>query len=444
MGGILSCLVTQTACCFGNAALSCFCKICGTKSSIASRVGYALQFLVTALLSWLMLTDYVGKKLQEISHGYLQLNCPEGKCYGVLAVYRICLGATLFHFVMSLGMWGVKSSTDWRASIQNGYWGIKWIVWIALTGLCFLLPNGFMAGWGKIVNMPGASIFILIQVILLIDFAYSISESLLGWWEDTDDRRYLGLLLFLTASCYLLAITVTGFMYAWFGAGGCRLNQFFITFNLILMLFTSVLSIVPAVQEANPKSGLAQSAMVAIYATYLIASALSSEPSDSFGKIVCNPLIEQSKTQTTTVILGSMFTFLALAYSTSRAATTFHGEDSEPLMGQQHLSAAVDSGALPMRSLEENQGADAYPDDDEVDGVQYNYSFFHFVFMIASMYLAMLVTNWDTVVFTSEDLVVVGRSLTAVWVKVVSSWVVLLLYGWTVVAPLALPDRSWD
>jgi serine incorporator 1/3 len=345
---------------------------------------------------------------------------------------------------MCLGMWGVKSSSDWRASVQNGYWGIKWIVWIGLTALAFLLPNNFMSGWGKFVNMPGASLFILIQVILLIDFAYSISESLLGWWEESDDRRYLGLLLFLTASCYIVSVTVTVFMYAWFGTGGCQLNQFFISFNLALMLVTSIISVIPAVQEANPKSGLAQSAMVAIYATYLIASALSSEPSDSFGTIVCNPLIEQSKTQTTTMILGSMFTFLALAYSTSRAATTFTGDESEPLMTH-HVNAAVDSGALPMSSLDSNDDSNAYPEDDEKDGVQYNYSFFHFIFLIASMYLAMLVTNWDTVEFSSDDYVwIVGRSLTAVWVKVVSSWVVLILYGWTVVAPLVMPDRDWQ
>ncbi|KAI8899421.1 hypothetical protein BC833DRAFT_585888 [Globomyces pollinis-pini] len=51
MGGMLSCLVTQTACCFGNAALSCFCNICGQKSSTASRVGFALQYLFSAGLA---------------------------------------------------------------------------------------------------------------------------------------------------------------------------------------------------------------------------------------------------------------------------------------------------------------------------------------------------------------------------------------------------------
>ncbi len=297
---------------------------------------------------------------------------------------------------------------------------VKWLGWVALIVLTFFIPNAFIMGWSRFINVPGATIFILIQVILLIDFAYSVSETLLGWWEDTDDRRYIGLLLFLTASCYIASIGVTIFMYIWFGPNECKLNQFFISFNLILFLLTGVASVMPAVQEANPKSGLAQSAMVAIYSTYLIASAISSEPADTG---VCNPLGDpREKTETTSMFLGSLFTFLALVYSTSSAATTFHSSgdgSSEPLLS--HLTAAVESGALPASSLECSDYDGTYPQDDEVDGVQYNHSFFHFIFMIGSMYLAMLITNWDSVVFVGDEgYAEVTKSIVAVWVKVVS------------------------
>ena len=326
---------------------------------------------------------------------------------------------------MSAGLYGVKSSTDWRAKIQNGFWGFKWLFWIALIVLSFFLPNEFMAGWGKIANMPGAAMFILIQVVLLIDFSYTVSEYLLQWWEESSDQRYLYVLIALSGISYILSITVTGFLYAWFGRGPCHLNQFFVSFNLVLVVLVSLLSIHPAVQEANPKTGLAQSAMVAIYATYLVASALSSEPVGENGSL-CNPLLEQSQTQTTTVILGSLFTFLALSYSTSRAATTFSASDeSQPLLNQQHLESAVNSGALPQSTLDSDdvQG----PQDDEQDSVAYNYSFFHFIFVLGSMYLAMLVTNWDSVVFSKDDLAIVGRSLTAVWVKIVSGYIFNLI-----------------
>lgn len=86
---------------------------------------------------------------------------------------------------------------------------------------------------------------------------------------------------------------------------------------------------------------------------------------------------QQSTTEHTSVILGSIFTFISVVYSTSRAATTF-GEDAIPLMSESHhLQSAVEAGAISTNSLQEG-----VPEDDEQDGVQYNYSFFHFIFLI--------------------------------------------------------------
>ena len=48
----------------------------------------------------------------------LKIDC--NAATGYLAVYRLCFGMTMFFFVMSLLMIGVKSSKDPRAGIQNG------------------------------------------------------------------------------------------------------------------------------------------------------------------------------------------------------------------------------------------------------------------------------------------------------------------------------------
>ncbi|KAG1441005.1 hypothetical protein G6F56_011673 [Rhizopus delemar] len=275
------------------------------------------------------------------------------------------------------------------------------------------------------------------------------------------------------------AITLTGIMYGFFATNGCSLNQFFVTLNFILCLLVTIICVSPKIQEANHKSGLSQASIVVIYCTYLVLSAVANEPNDK----ECNPLRKSIGPQTTSVVLGAIFTFLAVAYSTSRAATQdgafisksgrpkLNHEPSDtasavPLMpnqveagakrmstqgsGREHLIAAVEAGALPRSVLYEDDDEDEYETDDKDDekyGSVYNYSFFHFVFAIAAMYISMVLTNWNTIRFEDTlgndggDLVRIGQSYTAVWVKVVSGWICHLIYIWSLVAPILMPDR---
>lgn len=109
------------------------------------------------------------------------------------------------------------------------------------------------------------------------------------------------------------------------------------------------------------------------------------------------------------------------------------------------------SSALPRSALDEDDDDD-YDDDDKDDeryGSVYNYSFFHFVFAIAAMYIAMVLTNWNTISMENmqapdqddSDFVRIGQSYTAVWVKIVSGWLCHVFYGWSLVAPIVMPDR---
>ena len=87
--------------------------------------------------------------------------------------------------------------------------------------------------------------------------------------------------------------------------------------NLLFLLAISVMAIHPTIQASNPRAGLAQSAMVAFYCTYLTMSAVAMEPDDQH----CNPLVRANGTRTASIILGAVVTFLTCAYTTTRAAT---------------------------------------------------------------------------------------------------------------------------
>ena len=119
-----------------------------------------------------------------------------------------------------------------------------------------------------------------------------------------------------TAGVYALMTTLTEIMHSFFAGRLCTLNQFFITFNLILCIIITVLCVHPAAQEANPRSALAQASVAALYCTYLIISAMGNHTHPT-----CNPLTKYAGARTGMVVLSGLFTSVAIAYSTTRAAT---------------------------------------------------------------------------------------------------------------------------
>jgi hypothetical protein len=175
--------------------------------------------------------------------------------------------------------------------------------------------------------------------------------------------------------------------------------------------------------------------MVTIYCTYLTLSAVSMEPDDK----QCNPLIRARGARVSTVVLGAIVTMLTIAYTTTRAATQGfalgakagannyaqissedyeHGlVDQQPRssrreMRAEALRAAVEAGSIPASALDDDDddsddGHDSK--DDERNGTQYNYSLFHIIFLMATCWVATLLTQ-DMKPEESTDFAPVGRT----------------------------------
>jgi hypothetical protein len=234
------------------------------------------------------------------------------------------------------------------------------------------------------------------------------------------------------------------------------------------------MSIHPNIQESNPRAGLAQAATVAVYCTYLTFSAVAMEPDDK----MCNPLVRATGTRTASIIIGAIVTFVTCAYTTTRAATNGlalgtgkpsgynalsteeYGHDmvntqpeSRREMRQEALRRAVESGALPASALNDSDDDDEDEDDprsgkhkndDEKQRTQYNYTLFHIIFMLATAWVATLLTQnigGDKRIDEQDGFVPVGRTYFASWVKITSAWVCYAIFGWTLGAPLLMPDR---
>lgn len=458
---VVSMVGSWVASCCGAALCSAFYSACGKcSSSIATRIGYAVLFCLNSVLAWVMLTDWAIKKLEHLSLDYVHIRCGDGgECYGFTYVHRVNFALGLFHLVMALLLVGVHSTRNPRASIQNNYWGLKIMAWAALVVLTFFIPDGFFVVWGNYFAIVGAVLFLLIGLVLLVDFAHSWAEKCLENIEDTDSTLWKTILVSSTLGMYLGSLGLTILMYVFFAGSGCSMNQAAITINLLLTTIVSVLSVNPTVQEVNSRAGLAQASMVAIYCTYLTMSAVAAEPDDKN----CNPLIRSKGTRTASIVMGAIFTFLAIAYTTTRAAITTSTQESagyapvsdhslvtqEPsrrTMRIEAVRAAVDSGSLPASALDEDWwDSDSEDDsgaygDDERGSTKYNYVLFHLIFLLATQWTATLLTM-NVQQEDLGDFAPVGRTYFSSWVKIVSAWICYLIYAWTLVAPLVLPDR---
>jgi len=80
---------------------------------------------------------------------------------------------------------------------------------------------------------------------------------------------------------------------------------------------------------------------------------------------------------------------------------------------------------------------------EEKGPVSYSYSFFHLVFCFGACYVCMLMTSWATISGDDKGTIRVDSGAMSMWVKLVTSWVVVGLYLWTLIAPLFLPNRQW-
>jgi len=219
----------------------------------------------------------------------------------------------------------------------------------------------------------------------------------------------------------------------------CSMNVMFVTVNLLAALLYTFLSIHPKLQEANQyRSGLLQAALVSAFTTYMVFSAIMSEP-PSWN---CNPFIANETSadsnggNTTSITLGALFTILAVCYSAFNVSrnsnTLFSGDEHE-----EEKTALVNDGSAGGSEADEG---DARPCGEDVS---YSYAFFHLSFATGALYVCMLLTSWKIVDSTNSGSIADSGKV-SVWVKLVSSLLTILLYCWTVVAPAILPDRDWS
>ncbi|KAG9353730.1 hypothetical protein JZ751_011852 [Albula glossodonta] len=454
------CCVSQLACCCGSAACSLPCSLCPKiKQSTSTRCMYALYFLLVTATCVIMMSPTAEKAMRDHIPFYTdmcdKLNAGENceKLVGYSAVYKVCFGTACFFFIFAVFTFGIHTSTGCRAAVHNGFWFFKFL---ALIGCCaggFFLPDQdtFLEVW-RYVGAAGGSFFLLIQLMLLVDFAHRWNKN---WTAGVEHNRlWYAALALVTLVLLTVAVGALAFMaYFYTHPKACYLNKVLLGVNGSLCLLTCLLAMSPCIQRLKPTSGLLQSGVISVYAMYLTFSALSSKPIETFvedgvNRTVCTfPFSYGTQSENNLVTaIGALILFGCVLYScltsttrtSSAALRVYRSTSPENEKARCCFCFGQDDGNYEEQTEKKGGGQDVIYD--EKEGTAYSYSFFHFVFFLGSLYVMMTVTNWFHYDSASIDNLLKG-SWSVFWIKMASCWVCLMLYMWTLVVPIICPKK---
>ncbi|KAM4870800.1 serine incorporator 5 [Urocitellus parryii] len=456
------CCAGQLACCCGPAGCSLCCGCCPkVRQSRTTRFMYALYFILVVCLCCMMMSPTVAKQMEEhipffedICKGIKAGDTCE-TLVGYSAVYRVCFGMACFFFLFCLLTLKINTSKSCRAHIHNGFWFFKLLLLGAMCSGAFFIPDQetFLKAW-RYVGAFGGFIFIGIQLLLIVEFAHKWNKN---WTAGTTSNKlWYASLSLVTLIMYSVAVGGLIVMAVFYTQKvGCMENKIILGLNGGLCLLISMVAISPCVQNRQPHSGLLQSGLISCYVTYLTFSALSSKPVevalDEHGKnvTICVPNFGQDlyRDENLVTTLGTLLLIGCILYSCLTSTTRSSSDALQGRYAAPELEVARCCFCFGPDGVvtEEQQNVKEGPRViyDEKRGTVYSYSYFHFVFFLASLYVMMTVTNWFHYESASIETFFSG-SWSIFWIKMASCWVCVLLYLWTLVAPLCCPSRQFS
>ncbi|GCB71243.1 hypothetical protein scyTo_0005886 [Scyliorhinus torazame] len=120
---------------------------------------------------------------------------------------------------------------------------------VAIMVGAFYIPEGHFSRVSFGIGSAGAFCFILTELVLLVDFGNSWNESWLKRSEEGGSRCWYFALLSVTCLNYVLSLTTAILCYVFYTTvDGCIENKFVISFNILICVVASLISVHPKIQ----------------------------------------------------------------------------------------------------------------------------------------------------------------------------------------------------
>jgi len=382
----------------------------GQTNAPASYVYCAIVFIAT--IGALCLKEWgVGNGLENAP---VIDKCECNACVEDQVVMRVSCGFFFWFSVLTV-LCGVLPGHI-AADIYYSWWCAKVSACLVICTGFFFVPNGFFEGYSYFASVL-SGFFMLLQVMVLLDWAYAWNETWRG--KDEADRCTCWRRGLVLCSLLLLvgALALAGSMFYWFD---CPLGIVPTALNMLGWMACTLLSITVWCQHGS----LIASAVIAFNVQLITMTGLYNNSDAS-----CNRLLGDDSSADDGQIIASL---LLAAVGVTKAAWTSVSE---------HERAVGKGSAKPDVSFNLSAGgaaAASSEDTNEHHRVLWRYLG---ILALAMCYMGMLLTKWGVNMSNScdsNDLDNIGM-----WVNLCTSWVVLLLYFWSLIAPKVLTGRDF-
>ncbi|CAI5720712.1 unnamed protein product [Hyaloperonospora brassicae] len=367
-------------------------------------------------------------------------------CVGNQLVYRISFSLSSFFLLTAL-----RSCTGVATKTCESVCCLLFCQLPFYSGLLvvsLLMPNAFFNAYVVIARVSSA-LFIILQLVIIVDSSYRLRDYLLDKMDDADrddDARnaLLGTNIGPAQGCRMtktmwegayvalvfvgMLVMVIGISMMYTHYGACGINVLLISMALLSAIVLMVLSVVT---RAN--AGLLPSTTVSLCLMLLCYQAVQANPRASCAPV---PSLTKEEAQAQSgMIMNSFiaaFTITWTSWQTSSTSTIFLSSSSAKTLrddiGEKHDEEIASVVDLTPAHL-------ANGDSREVAEYQ-----FHVLMVLASLYMAMGLTNWGSFDGSSSS----DDAVFSMWVKAISQWVASGLFVWTLVAPSLFPDREFS
>jgi serine incorporator 1/3 len=452
MSGLMFCCTYA-----GCSTLNCFARALGIHDlgENSFRTIYFVSYFATQIVAW-QLRDNSKEVFEENQDVVFKEFKPcTGRRCAFEACVRVALANVMFFSVMLVLTLRAKvpedradGAIDDDADVEdmsttqttNGYsrkkqrfdelsmqyklhvaqWPFKLLLWLVFLCIAFFaLPSQSVDEAFEVFRF-GAGLFLLVQMVVVIASVYELNEYLVEKAESSNGGAIA--LVGGTVSAFALTIAVFVLTFVRYDCDGEKTIVAATSMSIVILFVCCCFSLMEDI-----RGGLFTSSVVCLYVAYLMCAAAMERAKTCSAAIVDyqqndnsnNNSLHQSKDEEIVEIVGFIVQLAVVALSAFKAAS-----GHRRFQGVAHVT------------------------DDTEDDSSAAYTFFHGVFLLASMHAAMLFVGWVKITQSDADSDQTRTTLSentteSFWIKVTSAYFTALLYLWSLLAPKLLPDRDF-